>query len=210
MHYLLRRASRAIDALPRWPDRARIDEIETDLRTALRLRTLLVERGLVIAFGRADHFYDAGPERLPSEELRTLVRALRRSVLDVVAGFDPARQRFDRAVSLASDYILAQQLPVRRPTRAAARHRSGVPGRLLGEVAQWQGLVDVLAHRAVEIAEEIAAKGPLAAEARLVARRYGFAGLAPRTIEALAAEDRTTVAMMTKRVREAEAAIRAR
>lgn len=210
MHYLLRRASRAIDALPRWPDRARIDEIETDLRTALRLRTLLVERGLVIAFGRADHFYDAGPERLPSEELRTLVRALRRSVLDVVAGFDPARQRFDRAVSLASDYILAQQLPVRRPTRAAARHRSGVPGRLLGEVAQWQGLVDVLAHRAAEIAEEIAAKGPLAAEARLVARRYGFAGLAPRTIEALAAEDRTTVAMMTKRVREAEAAIRAR
>ncbi|MEY3022188.1 MAG: hypothetical protein RIS86_1386 [Planctomycetota bacterium] len=209
MHYLLRRASRAIDALPRWPDRSRIDEIETDLRTALRLRTLLVERGLVIAFGRADHFYDGGPERLPSDELRTLARGLRRSVLDTVAGFDPSRQRFDRAVSLACDYVLAQQLPVRRPTRAAARHRSGVPERLLAGVAQWQGLVDVLAHRADRIEAEIAAKGPWATAARLVSRRYGFAGLPPRTIEALAAEDRTTVALMTKRVREAEATVRA-
>jgi len=208
MHYLLRRASREIDALPRWPDRAAIDAIETDLRTALRIRALLAERGLVIALGRADQAFEGGPERLPADELRALVRALVRAVHEVVVNFDPSRQKFDRAVSLAADYAIAKLVPAKRTQRAAARHAQGVAIVALGEVAQWQGIVDPLAHRAALVAAALP-RGPLAFPARLVARRHGFCGLAPRTIEQLAAEDRTTVAMMTKKVRDAENALRA-
>ena len=213
MHYLLRRASRAIDALPTWPERSALDQIETDLRTALRLRTLLIERGLVIALGRADHFHECGPERLPSEELRQLCRTLSTSVQQVVTQFDPARQRFDRAVSLAADYALAQRLPLRRPQRAGVRHVSGVSQSLLADIAQWQGLVDPLAYHAAKVARVLEGGGGGGssgnpADARLVARRYGFCGQVPRTVEALAQEDRTTVALMTKRLRDAEAAIR--
>jgi len=207
MHYLLRKASRAIDALPRWPDRAAIDAIETDLRTALRIRALLAERGMVIALGRADQSFEGGPERLPADELRALVRALVRAVHDVVVNFDPSRQKFDRAISLAADYAIAKLVPAKRPQRAAARHAHGVAIAALGEVAQWQGIVDPLAHRAALVAAALP-RGPLAFPARLVARRHGFCGLAPRTIEQLAAEDRTTVAMMTKKVRDAENALR--
>lgn len=208
MHYLLRRASRAIDALPRWPDRAAIDRIETDLRTALRVRALLVERGLVIALGRADQTYEGGPERLPNDELRALVRELVRAVQGVVVNFDPSRQRFDRAVSLAADYAIAKLVPVKRPMRAAAKHAQGVPMRALGEVAQWQGIVDPFASRAALVAAALP-RGPLSVAARLVARRHGFCGLPPRTVEDLAGEDRTTVALMTKKIRDAENALRA-
>jgi hypothetical protein len=209
MHYLLRRASRAIDALPRWPERSVLDQIETDLRTALRLRTLLVERGLVLALGRADHFHECGPERLPSEEMRQLGRALSGAVREVVSQFDPSRQRFDRAVSLAADYALAKRMPLKRQNRAGVRHNAGVAQSLLADVAQWQTLVDPLAHRAAIVAGVLG--GSVTgnrADARLVARRYGFCGEAPKTIEQLAQEDRTTVALMTKRLRDAEAAIR--
>ena len=208
MHYLLRRASRAIDALPKWPERSVLDQIETDLRTALRLRALLIERGLILALGRADHFCDGGPERLTSEELRQLGRTLSSAVRDVVTQFDPARQRFDRAVSLAADYALAQRLPLRKSTRAGARHVTGINQSLLAEVAHWQGLIDPLAHRAAAVARALAGEIGNPTDARLVARRYGFCGLVPRTIEDLAREDRTTVALATKRLREAEAAIR--
>jgi hypothetical protein len=207
MHYLLRRASRAIDALPRWPDRAALDQVETDLRTALRLRALLVERGLVIALGRADQAFESGPDRLPCDELRALVRELVRAVQSVVGSFDPSRQRLDRAVALAADYAIAKLTPAKRPARAAARHAAGVPMQAMASVAQWQTLVDPMAHHA-QLLAGLMSRGPLSITARLVARRHGFCGLAPRTVEALASEDRTTVAMMTKKLREAENEIR--
>lgn len=209
MHYLLRRASRAIDALGRWPERARIDQIETDLRTALRLRGLLLERGMVIALGRADQTCEGGPERLPLDELRAVVRALANAVSDVVSAFDPARQRFDRAVSLAADYALAKLLTTRRTTRAAARHPQRIPLRAFESLAQWQPLVDPFAHLVSFINETIATRSAAQADARLLARRFGFCGQVPRTIETLATEERTTVALMTRRLREAERAVRA-
>lgn len=209
MHYLLRRASRAIDALPRWPERAVLDQIETDLRTALRLRALLVERGLVIALGRADHFSDGGPERLPSEEMRQIGRALSTAVREVISQFDPSRQRFERAISLAADYALAKRMPLKRQNRASVRHSTGVAQQLLAEIAQWQGLVDPIAHRVACVAAILEGSAPgNRADARLVARRYGVCGEVPRTVEQLAQEDRTSVALMTKRLRDAEAAIR--
>ena len=208
MHYLLRRASRAIDALPRWPDRAAVDQVETDLRAALRLRALLDERGLVIALGRADQAFDGGPERLPADELRALVRELTRAVQQVVLNFDPSRQRFDRAISLAADYAIAKLTPSRRPARAAARHATGIAMLALGETAQWQGIVDPMSHHAALVAAALP-RGPLSAVARLVARRHGLCGLPPRTVEQLAGEDRTTVALMSKRLRDAENAVRA-
>lgn len=209
MHFLLRRSSRAIDALPRWPDRSALDRIETDLRIALRLRGLLVERGLVLALGRADQAFEGGPERLPAEELKVLVRELTRAVQSVVVGFDPARQRFDRAVSLAADYAIAKLVPSQRAHRAAARHANGVSVRALAEVAQWQGIVDPMLHHADWISAG-AIDASRAAAAKLVARRHGFAGLSPRTVEELAAEDRTTIALMTRRLRDAENTVRAR
>ena len=204
MHFFLRRASRAIDALPKWPDRARIDQIETDLRSALRLRAVLVERGLVIALGRADQYCHGGPERLPTDELRSLARSIAQAVRDVVHAFDPSRQRFDRAIALAADLALAKLVNARRNARAAARHFTSIDVRLLGEVAQWQGIVDPFAHHSANVAAEFAAKGPRLAQAKLLARRYGWCGYAPATIERLAQEDRTTVALMSKRLRDAE------
>lgn len=210
MHFFLRRASRAIDALPKWPDRARIDQIETDLRAALRLRAVLVERGLVIALGRADQYCHGGPERLPTDELRSLARSIAQAVRDVVHAFDPSRQRFDRAIALAADLALAKLVNARRNARAAARHLTSIDVRLLGEVAQWQGIVDPFAHHAASVAAEFAAKGPRSAQAKLLARRYGWCGYAPATIERLAQEDRTTVALMSKRLRDAENVFRSR
>jgi len=204
MHYMLRRASRAIDALPRWPERSRLDQIETDLRTALRLRSILIERGLVIAFGRADQYCHGGPERLPSDEIRALGRAIHTSVRDVVTDFNPARQRFDRAISLSADYALAKLVTARRSARAAARHASTIPLRLLDEVAQWQYTVDPLAHRSDRVVDEIEARGTHVADAKLLARRYGWCSYVPTTVEALADQERTTVALMTKRLRQAE------
>ncbi|MCE2884274.1 MAG: hypothetical protein LW806_05160 [Planctomycetaceae bacterium] len=209
MHYLLRRASRATDALDKWPERARIDQIETDLRTALRLRAALVERGLVIALGRADQYCHGGPERLPSDELRQLARAIAQAVRDVVHAFDPSRQRFDRAISLAADLALAKLVNTRRNARAAARHTAAIEFRMLDEVAQWQGVVDGFVHHAPAIAAELAARGPRMAHARILSRRYGWNGFLPATVERLAQEDRTTVAMMSKRLRDAENAFRA-
>ena len=208
MHFFLRRASRAIDALPKWPDRARIDQIETDLRAALRLRAALVERGLVIALGRADQYCHGGPERLPTDELRSLARSIAQAVRDVVHAFDPSRQRFDRAVALAADLALAKLVNARRNARAAARHLTAIDVRILNEVAQWQGIVDPFAHHAASVAAEFTAKGARAAQAKLLARRYGWCGFAPATIERLAQEDRTTVALMSKRLRDAENAFR--
>jgi hypothetical protein len=208
MHFFLRRASRAIDALPKWPDRARIDQIETDLRAALRLRAALVERGLVIALGRADQYCHGGPERLPTDELRSLARSIAQAVRDVVHAFDPSRQRFDRAVALAADLALAKLVNARRNARAAARHLTAIDVRILNEVAQWQGIVDPFAHHAASVAAEFTTKGARAAQAKLLARRYGWCGFAPATIERLAQEDRTTVALMSKRLRDAENAFR--
>jgi hypothetical protein len=141
--------------------------------------------------------------------MRQLGRALSGAVREVVSQFDPSRQRFDRAVSLAADYALAKRMPLKRQNRAGVRHNAGVAQSLLADVAQWQTLVDPLAHRAAIVAGVLG--GSVAgnrADARLVARRYGFCGEAPKTIEQLAQEDRTTVALMTKRLRDAEAAIR--
>jgi hypothetical protein len=208
MHFLIRRASKAIDALARWPDRASLDRIETDLRRALRIRAVLTERGLVLALVRADHYCHGGPERLPSDELRTLGRAIVSAVNEVVNAFDPSRQKFDRAVNLAADFALAKLVNARRSNRAAARHSTTVPLRLLGTIAQWQDLVDPMQHHADRIANFIASRGPHAVAAKLLARRYGWCGFAPSTIEALAEQDHTTVALMSRRLRSAENTIR--
>ena len=103
--------------------------------------------------------------------------------------------------------LLAQRIEV-LSTKALADAQAALPV-LQADVAQWQGLVDPLAHRAAVVGGVLA--GTIdgnRADARLVARRYGFCGEVPRTVEQLAQEDRTTVALMTKRLRDAEAAIR--
>ncbi len=80
--------------------------------------------------------------------------------------------------------------------------------RLLGEVAQWQHLIDPMSHHAQRAAQCITARNALAADAKLLARRYGWCGHAPCTIETLATAERTTVALMSRRVRDAENALR--
>ncbi len=208
MHFLIRRASKAIDALNRWPDRASLDQIETDLRWALRLRAVLTERGLVLALLRADQYCHGGPERLPSDELRALGRAIVSAVGEVVNEFDPSRQKFDRAVNLAADLSLAKTVNARRSTRAAVRHSASVPLQLFGDVARWQHLVDPMQHHEKRVAVWANGRGTLAAHAKLLTRRYGWCGHIPATIEALAAHERTTVALMSRRLRDAESAVR--
>jgi dienelactone hydrolase len=63
-------------------------------------------------------------------------------------------------------------------------------------------------HHADRIANLIASRGPHAVAAKLLARRYGWCGFAPSTIEALAEQDHTTVALMSRRLRSAENTIR--
>lgn len=193
---LKRRARRATEGLARQPDRATLDRIETDLRWALSVKRTLVERWLGVAVGRAQQASGGGLARRPADEIRRLLEDSVRLVGDAIETLDPARRHVPRRViAHEADLMVARHglgsETAGRRDRALARHERGsIPlPRLFDRLAAWQDLVDRPARPE---------------PAPLLARRYGWNGERPRTLEELAREERTTVARITSLVADDE------
>jgi hypothetical protein len=203
-NFLKRRARRAIDALGRDPDRTALDRVETDLRWALRIEQRLVERWLPTALMRVEVALGGPLVKRPADEIRSMLERCVDIAKHVVAVADPAkRQSPRRLVALETDRQIARLGLESRSPRASVRHERGsvlVP-RLFARITAWQELVDHLGLRE---------RRPVPHDERLLGRRHGWDGGPPHTLEELAAEERTTIARMTKRLAEAERAARGR
>ncbi|MFO0826911.1 MAG: hypothetical protein U0572_02085 [Phycisphaerales bacterium] len=194
---LKRRAKSQIDRLAVHADRAELDRIETDLKWALRLKRRLAERWLATAAQRVQQSLGGPLERRPVDEIRSLLGASLAVIGDVIEEVDPSkRQSPRRVVALEIDRMLARVGAGVRRDRAAVRHvRGGV--RLDGffdRLAPWQAMVD-------RARSASAGTGP---DDRLLSQRHGWDGGPPRTLEELAAAERTTVARIVKRLADAE------
>jgi hypothetical protein len=200
-HWLKRRADGAIRALGRVPDRASLDRIETDLRWASLLHRRLLERWLPIAVERIQHSLDGKLLRRPGDEIRRLLEATVAVIADVVAEVDPSRRQVPRrVVALETERLLARLGIATRRERAGAKSDcDAVPlGTILDRVAPWGSVVGPLAPTL-----------PTAPDAAsILARRLGLDGGPPRTMSELAAEERTTVSLIARRLSDAEAARR--
>ncbi|MBL9147512.1 MAG: hypothetical protein JNM94_02345 [Phycisphaerae bacterium] len=193
---LKRRARGAVEGLARQPDRATLDRIETDLRWALRVKRKLVERWLGVAIGRVQQALGGGLARRPADEIRRLVEESVRVVDDTIETVDPARRQVPRRVIAHDADLMVARHGLGsdgggRRDRALARHERGslpLP-RLFERLAAWQELVDRPARTHAT---------------PLLARRYGWQGERPRTLEELAREERTTVARVTALVADDE------
>lgn len=200
-HWLKRRADGAIRALGRVPDRASLDRIETDLRWASLLHRRLLERWLPIAVERIQHSLDGKLLRRPGEEIRRLLDAAVELVAVAVAEVDPSRRQVPRrVVALEIDRLLARLGVAARRERAGGKADSeAVPlGTILDRVAPWPSVVGPLAPALPSAPEH----------ASILARRLGLDGGPPRTMAELAAEERTTVALIARRLIDADAARR--
>ncbi|MBL9121100.1 MAG: hypothetical protein JNL80_14415 [Phycisphaerae bacterium] len=204
-NFLKREARHGIVELGKAPARADIDRIETDLRWALRLKRRLVERMLPLALLRVEQGSGGPMDRRPAEEVRSLLQRCVHLISEVIESVDPAkRQTLRRLVALDTDRMLAQLSSV-RGTRAGVRHEPGTIAMrgLFDGVVGWADVVDpfaALAPSAARLPKE---------HASLLARRYGWDGAPPATLEALAATERTTVARITARTAVAERLLRA-
>lgn len=200
---LLKRTSkRMVDRLERLPDRSDLDRIETQLRWALRLKRRLIEIWLGVSVGRVQQVMQGGLLRRPAEEIRRWLEACCRIVDEAIEGVDPLRrQSARRVIALETDRMVARAEGQRgtdgaggsgalpRRERAAVRHEVGsIPLPVLFErLAPWQGVVDFARHRRLQ-----------AHASGILARRYGWRGECPRTLDELAAEERTTVARVAR------------
>jgi hypothetical protein len=204
-NFLKRGAKQAIGTLERSPDRRALDRIETDLRWALRLQRRLVERLLPGAILRVEQSLNGSLPRRPVEEVRSLVVRCVAIVAEVIESVDPSkRQSARRLVALDTDRMLAQHAASLRSTRAAVRHEPGalaIP-ELFECVVPWSGIVEVLSRGA---SQSTALPPP---QRELLARRYGWDGRPPATLEELASAGRTTVARMTAQLIAAERQLR--
>ncbi|MDZ4756444.1 MAG: hypothetical protein SGJ11_18375 [Phycisphaerae bacterium] len=202
---LKRRARHLIEHLARAPDRLTLDRIEIDLLWALRLKRRLVERWLTAAVARTEQAIGGPLVRRPAEEIRTMLERCVSVVDATIETADPSkRQSARRLIALETDLALARLGVAPRAPRASVRHERGsqpLP-RLFDRLVSWGDLVDRLAVKR-------GALGRLTAiESALLARRHGWDGGPPRTLEELAAQERTTVARITRRMIDAETALR--
>ncbi|MSR41259.1 MAG: hypothetical protein EXS10_05075 [Phycisphaerales bacterium] len=204
MHFLIRRAKQTLQGCGRRPSRAVLDAIETDLRWAAQLRRALVASALTIASARMDQFFAGEPELLRVDELRTLLRALRDRLVTIVAQYDPSRQDLEALAGLEADFVLAH-FDAQRSRRAASKQSlsegtSMEP--LLDAAAPWLSEVDRLWKRRAALAS-------LSAPQReLLLARYGWHGSAPCTLAQVAERVRTSVALATRKLYDAETALR--
>lgn len=202
-NFLKRDARRRIVGLGKAPARSEIDRIETNLRWALRLKRRLVERLLPLAMLRAEQA-TGSVDRRPAEEVRSLLERIRRLLSEVIEAVDPGkRQSLRRLAALDIDRMLAQHPPT-RGSLAAVRREPGamaLPDLFEGLVV-WEELLDPFRRL-----RPIVSRLP-ESDARLLARRFGWDGGPPATLEELATAERTTVARITKRLVSAERALR--
>ncbi len=211
--------SRAAQAIHRLPKRGAsspaLDEIETSLRWARRLRTLLVRSqwGTML---RAIEAAAARPiDRLRPAAAQQSVAAAHRAVDEALDRFDPDRGgRLAGAAAVPLQRALAATLGTEPAAGGAAGARAAPAGALAASFPSLSLGPNVWAGRfeAPEGVERFVLSAPGGASAdaahdaarQLLSDRFGFAG-PPCTIRALAEQAKRPEVVMARRVREAVA-----
>lgn len=201
-HFLVARAHRAVLGLPaHGAAAAAVDQIETDLRWAMRLKAELIRSQLPLLVRTLESSIGRGLEEVRSSLLAPLVLEAIAAIGEAVDAFDPAKggrlaapagMALTRiAVRFNRDHSSELRGPVSRP-RAAARLGDGVAIEdWTRRVCPWQTLdgrcwlePDARIRRGMERLDE---RGRL-----ILAGRYGW-GSAPATVAQLAERLGTTV-----------------
>ena len=106
-----------------WPSAEMVDEIETSLRWASRVKRRLVEGALPAAIRAIEQALHRPLSELPSPHVLVLIHLAVRTASTAVETSDPARgSGLDRVVAFAMGRTMATQTLGVRAGRAAARH----------------------------------------------------------------------------------------
>lgn len=184
LRYLLWRCAREIGALRGADPGPRLDEVEAWLRWAARLRLALVERALPGAIARLQAMR-AGPlVGLPPAALRraivAAVQAACEAVDEAMAG-DRSIER-PRLAALAGAAVerMVTGAPWLRPGTAGREVEVPMPAGLRERCAPWCSLVP--------LRDDLAALAADDEGSRLLALRFGWGGVAPRSAVEAAAQ----------------------
>lgn len=189
LHFLRWSARRAIAELPSSAPEARaIDRIETNLRSASRLKERLVVDSLGLLVATMERRLGHEAERIPPRALADLTRAMLAALSQAADRYDPARGgRLAAPASLALDKAAATWISNRaRDTQVAGRARRALTaadpgGRVVQALDPWQ-------HWLEPDARIPAVLGRLTPpDAELLARRFGLGPHRPHTLDELAA-----------------------
>jgi len=164
-----------------------LDEIETDLRHASRLKERLVAQNLALLLATMERRLGHEPERLPPRSLVALSTVMLRAASRAVDRFDPTHGgRLAAPAGLALDRAVAswmsgheQQVETAGRARRAMT-RDTATGRLGRRFDPWQAWLEPDA-RVGRVLDQI---DPAAAET--LDRRYGLRAHDPHTLAALA------------------------
>jgi len=197
-NFLKMRAAAAIAALRDAPASAALDEIETDLRWAGRLKQRLVSAALPAALRVIEQtLHRALPEH-PAEEIVRLLELAVEVASRSVEKHDPTRkgERLERVCAYAMGRAMAALYGSAATGRASARHaaRPIALSHPLGRICPWQSWLEVrrdMAAAALAIDED---------DRRLFQERYGLAGGPPHTLVRLASMRGMSVQRCTKRL----------
>jgi hypothetical protein len=205
-NFLKHEAENQLAALPAWPGAPALDRLETDLRWAALVKRTLVTMLLPIGQVRIDITLERPLLAESAERVARLLRLAVDTASRQVESTDPgAKQRLDRAFSLAMDRALAAANLDASGRRAAARHAPGalmVSG-LLDDLCPWQGRL-LLSERHHGRIEELEGDARTAMELR-----YGLSGQPPRTVAEIAAAWNRPPQGVARLLNAAEARVRA-
>lgn len=182
-HWLKRRAVQRMSPRGTWPTAGVVDDIETSLRWATRLKRTLVDAALPAAIRAVELALHRPLTELPSQAMRSLVDVAVRTTAEAIESFDPVRgTSLDRVVGFAVGRAMARQRVSDRAGRAAARHAGEKisTAELFEQLNPWQALLDVPWRWRGQVAN-------VRPEARAVVElAYGLAGEAPVTLSVAA------------------------
>ncbi len=203
LHFLRCAASQRLTTIdPRRPAAGLLDDIETRLRWATRLKRRLILGRLPQALLAAEQHLGGSILEQPPAELLRLHRLIIDALSLAVERLDPLRpqQRYASLVVFGLRRELARLLPD-APARTAARARrvegSTVLPDLTGALDWWQPALEpprTLLLRAAHIEADLA---------DVLTLRFGLAGQPPQTLEAVAAHLRLTPPQAAARERRA-------
>jgi len=203
--WLLRLAAERMPTLA--PTEAALDEVETAIRRAGRIRQRLGRRLLPVAVARLEQAIGGPLLARTSGEVRSLLDLAWRSLASILDGYEPTApvgrgRSLMGVVSLGLDRAIAPVVEGMRGRRASARHAS-LPiadPRLL--LAPWLDPVDA----ATRFRGGVVGLDP--SDRRLLERRHGWGEEAPRSLRDLVALEGGSLPRLLRRLAEAQTALR--
>jgi sigma-70-like protein len=189
MHFIRWRINRKLKTLPRSSHEATLlDEIETDLRLASRLKERLIAQTLPLLLGTMQKRLGHDPERLPPRSLTALSSAMLEAASRAVDRFDPTHGgRLAAPAGLALDraaghWLLQHTKKIETVGKARrALTRETAIGRIEHRFDPWQAWLEPDA-RIARILDQL---DPASAE--ILDRRFGLKLHDPHTLTDLAA-----------------------